>query len=320
MRSIPQDPHPDLLVGYESSDDAGVFRVGEELALVQTVDFITPIVDDPRSFGRIAAANSLSDVYAMGGRPLTAMNILCFPSDMIPVEFAAEILRGGLDKIEEAGAVLVGGHSIKDQELKFGLSVTGLVEPERILKNSGARPGDMIIITKPVGSGIVSTAVKAGVAGREEAGQMVREAETLNRRAAEIMAGFDVHACTDVTGFGLGGHLLEVARASGVEIELHVEDIPLLSGAKDYAMQGLIPGGSHNNRKFCASFVKAKKGMPVVYSDLVFDPQTSGGLLIFMGKSQAGECLRELHGCGVEGARIIGQVIRKSHCGGLKLC
>jgi selenide,water dikinase len=317
MRSLPRPDHPDLLVGYESSDDAGIFRLSGDLALVQTVDFITPIVDDPRLFGMIAAANSLSDVYAMGGKPLTVLNILCFPSDDLPLETATAILRGGYDKTVEAGAVLVGGHSLKDKELKYGLSVTGTIHPGRVLTNAGARPGDRIILTKPVGTGLVATAVKAGQATPAAAAAMALSASTLNRVAAEAMAAADVHACTDITGFGLGGHLLEVARASGVAIRLSTEVLPLLPGVKDYASMGLIPAGSYANRKFCRELYEMDKDTLPLYEDIIFDPQTSGGLVIFAAPAAAGAILDSLHRRGVGDAAMIGDVTGPNRCGRL---
>ncbi len=319
MRSLPRAAHPDLLVGYESSDDAGVFRLSDDVALVQTVDFITPIVDDPRLFGMIAAANSLSDVYAMGGKPLTVMNILCFPSGDLPPETAAAILQGGYDKTVEAGAVLVGGHSLKDKELKYGLSVTGTINPGRILTNAGARPGDRIILTKPLGTGLVATAVKAGQASPESAAAMASSASTLNRAAAEALSGTEVHACTDVTGFGLGGHLLEVARASGVAIRVSAGSLPLLPGAMDFASAGLIPGGSFTNRKFYREFYEMVEGVPQPFEDIVFDPQTSGGLAIFAPEAASVLILDGMRRRGVAGATVIGEVTGAVRCGRLSI-
>ncbi len=319
MKSLPVTRHPDLLVGYETSDDAGVFRLREDLALVQTVDFITPVVDDPFSFGMIAAANSLSDVWAMGGRPVTAMNILCFPSDDLPLAVAKEVLRGGYEKILEGGAVLVGGHSIKDRELKYGLSVSGLIHPQRILTNQGARPGDRIILTKALGTGIIATAIKGGAASPGAIAALVASAATLNRTAAEVMAGFEAHACTDITGFGLGGHLLEVARASRVELTVTTHELPFLPQTEAYARDGLIPGGAQANRMFCRDFYELSPGLDPLWEDLVFDPQTSGGLAIFMAPAQAGNCLQELRRRGIEAARLIGEVTGTNACGRLRL-
>jgi selenide,water dikinase len=272
--------HPDLLVGLGTSDDAGVLRVREDLALIQTLDFFTPIVDDPRTFGRIAATNALSDVYAMGGTPLTAMNIVCFPRKSLPLEVLREILRGGLEILEQAGALLVGGHSVEDPELKYGLSVTGTVHPNRVVKNAGARPGDRLILTKPLGTGVLATAIKGGLASSEAEAEAVRWMTTLNREAAEAMQEVGVHAATDITGFGLLGHALEMARASGVSMEFFASRVPLLSSARDLASLGMVPAGSFANRRFCERAVTVDAGVEPLLLDLLADAQTSGGLLL----------------------------------------
>jgi selenide,water dikinase len=308
MRSLPGTAHPDLLVGYDSGDDAGIYRLGDDLALVQTLDFITPIVDDPRTFGMIAAANSLSDVYAMGGRPLTAMNILCYPAGCLPEEAVREILEGGLEKINEAGAVLAGGHSVNDPELKYGLSVTGLVHPGKLVANKGALPGDLIILTKPLGTGVVATAVKAEMASPKAAGALAAAASSLNRIASEVMLEHGVHACTDVTGFGLGGHLMEMARAGGIEATLRIGDLPLIEGAGQYAAMGLVPAGAQDNRKFFSGDVEVAEDIDAGLVDLVFDPQTSGGLLMALGPGSADACLDDLRRRGLQESGIIGEV------------
>ena len=289
LADLPLDHHPDLLVGLGSSDDAGVVRVREDLALIQTVDFFTPIVDDPRTFGRIAATNSLSDVYAMGGAPLTAMNIVCFPRQSLPLAVLKEVLLGGLEVIHEAGALLVGGHSVEDRELKYGLSVTGIVHPARVVTNAGARPGDRLILTKPLGTGVLATAIKGGVAPPESAAEAVRWMTTLNREAAEAMQEVGVHACTDITGYGLLGHALEVARASRVMIELSASLVPLISGARELAALGMIPGGSFANRKFCEAAVSLGNGIDSLLVDLLADAQTSGGLLVAVAAERGDE-------------------------------
>ena len=299
--------HPDLLLGLDRPDDAGVFRISPDTALVQTLDFLTPVTDDPYDFGRIAAANSLSDVYAMGGRPLTAMNIVCFPGCDLGTDVLARILEGGLEKIREAGAVLLGGHSVDDPELKYGLSVTGRVHPDRILANSTARTGDALILTKPVGTGVLSTAVKAKLATSGQIKSCVDVMAGLNRYAAEIMTDYDVSACTDVTGFGLAGHLVEMARGSEKSILLHSEKVGVLEGALEFAGMGLIPAGAHKNRKFFKPFVRIGAGVTPVLADLIFDPQTSGGLLISLGAEQAADCLAQLGENGIP-AGIIGKV------------
>jgi selenide,water dikinase len=308
MKDLPVMSHPDLLVGIETSDDAGVYRLGDDVALVQTLDFFTPIVNDPYHFGRIAAANALSDVYAMGGKPLTAMNIVCFPVTDMPKEILKQILRGGLEKIHEAGAVLVGGHSVDDQELKYGLAVTGIVHPDRILTNQGARVNDKVILTKPVGTGIIATAVKGKLSSGSAIDTLIDVASTLNDKSSQIMLKYETHACTDVTGFGLGGHVLEMAAASGVEIVIHAEKIPIMPEAKDYALMGLIPAGSYATKRFCEHVVTINPQVERVLTDLVFDPQTSGGLAISIAPHHADDCLKELKDAGVSSAAIIGEV------------
>ncbi len=295
-----------LLVGRETSDDAGVYRLSGQVALVQTIDFITPIVDDPYDFGRIAAANALSDVYAMGGRPLTAMNIVCFPVKEMDKAVLGEILRGGLEKVHEAGAVLVGGHSVEDPEIKYGLSVTGLVHPDRVLRNSGAGPGDAFILTKPLGTGILATAIKAGLISDDARRQAIETMATLNRRAAEIMEAYPVSSCTDVTGFGLLGHALEVATASKVAITLFARGVPLLPQVQDAVGMGLVPAGSFANRNFCEDKILGKERIDPVLLDILADAQTSGGLLISIPQEGASDLLAALRENGVADAAIIG--------------
>jgi len=286
LADLPLTEHPDLLVGRGTADDAGVIRVAAGLALIQTVDFFTPIVDDPRSFGRIAAVNALSDVYAMGGVPLTAMNIVCFPRQTLPLDVLREVLRGGLEAIVEAGALLVGGHSVEDPELKYGLSVTGLVHPDRVVTNAGARPGDRLVLTKPLGTGVLSTAIKGGLAPAAAEAEAVRWMSALNRDAAAAMQEVGVHACTDVTGFGLLGHALELARASRVALELVADRVPLLDGVRELASLGMIPGGSFANRAFCAGAVAVEDGIDPLLVDLLADAQTSGGLFIAVAEDR----------------------------------
>jgi selenide,water dikinase len=319
MRDLPRVSHPNLLVGIETSDDAGVYKLNDDLALVQTIDFVTPIVDDPYHFGRIAAANALSDVYAMGGKPLTAMNIVCFPVTDMPKEILKEILQGGLEKIHEAGAVLVGGHSVDDQELKYGLSVTGSIHPDRIVTNRGAKVGDQLILTKPVGAGIVATAVKGKLASQGALEALITVASTLNERASQIMVEYEPHACTDVTGFGLGGHLLEIARGSEVEISLFASEIPVMSEARAYALMGLIPAGSYATRHFCAHMVEIGPEVETVQLDLIFDPQTSGGLVMSISSDHAEACLEALKDGGILSAAIIGEVIGSHDKGKLRV-
>jgi selenide, water dikinase len=278
------------------------------LALVQTLDFITPVVNDPYDFGRIAAANALSDVYAMGGRPLTAMNVVCFPIRSMDKAVLREILRGGVEKIHEAGAVLVGGHSVEDSEIKYGLSVTGLVHPDRVLTNAGARPGDALILTKPLGTGVLATAIKAGLIAPRVERTAIDSMATLNRNAAELMVSYSVHACTDVTGFGLLGHALEMAVASSVCIALKAEDAPLLPDVQDLVHMGMVPAGSYANRNYCAHQVHLHPVVDPVLLDLLADAQTSGGLLIALPEDQAASLLVDLKAHGVAHAAIIGRI------------
>ncbi len=300
---------PCLLVGIETADDAGVYKINETTALIQTLDFFTPIVDDPYLFGQIAAANSLSDVYAMGGKPLTVMNIVAFPIGCLPAEVLGDILAGGQDKIMEAGAVLVGGHTIEDKEPKYGLSVTGTVHPDHIWTNAGAKPGDQLILTKGIGTGVLTTAARAEMfpSGVEGA---IQSMATLNRTAAEIAAKYTVHACTDITGFGLLGHAYEMAAGSGVVMKLQSTAIPLLPDAAEAANMGFVPSGAYANRDYLKTIIIASH-VPVHIQDLCFDPQTSGGLLLSVPFNVADLLLRDLHKAGIVGAAIIGEVTQE---------
>jgi len=292
----------------ETADDAGVFRLTPEIALIQTLDFFTPIVNDPFTFGQIAAANALSDVYAMGGRPLSAMNIVCYPSETVPQEALQAILIGGLDKIHEAGALLVGGHSVDDVELKYGLSVTGVVHPDRVLTNGGARPGDRLILTKPLGTGIIATAVKGRLASPAAEAAALQVMVSLNKAAAECLEGLNVHAVTDITGFGLFGHALEMATASRVELTLFAGKVPVLMAARDYAALGLVPAGSFANRNFCAKSLIIDPAINPVLLDIFSDAQTNGGLLIAIEGPEAGTLIKRLTDAGVSAAAI-GEVV-----------
>ncbi len=285
---MPRPADPNLLVGFEKADDAGVYRLSPGVALVQTIDFFTPIVDDPFTFGAIAAANSLSDIYAMGASPLTALSILAWPgsNDLDDLE---EILKGGAEKIHEAGAVVLGGHSINDPEIKFGYAVTGTIRPDRVKTNAGARPGDVLVLTKKLGTGVIATALKRNLAVAPHVDAAIHSMLTLNRAAAEAMARLDVHAVTDVTGFGLLGHAREVALASGVTLEIESQKVQFLDGAVEYAKIGAIAGGLNNNREFILDCVEGGSE----YDDLLFDPQTSGGLLIALPASDAARYLRK---------------------------
>lgn len=308
LRHLERPQHPRLLVGIETSDDAGVYLLDENTALIQTLDFFTPIVDDPYTFGQIAAANSLSDVYAMGGRPLTAMNIVAFPAALLNEGILPAMLQGGQDKVKEAGAVIVGGHTIDDLEPKYGLSVTGVVHPAKVLKNAGAKPGDALILTKALGTGILATASRAEMFndGWQAA---ISSMTTLNRAAAEALEPFAVSACTDITGFGLLGHLFEMAHGSGVSVAIVYDSVPYLPEAAEAASFGLVPAGAYANREhFGARGVRIAAGVPEYAADLMWDPQTSGGLLISLPANQASELIAALHTAGVAAAACIGQV------------
>jgi selenide,water dikinase len=289
LARIPRWANQNVLVGFDTADDAGVYKLTPECALVQTVDFFTPIVDDAYTFGAIAAANAVSDVYAMGGRPLSALSILAWPADG-DMEELSEILRGGAEKIHEAGCALLGGHSIKDAEVKFGYAVTGTIHPDRIKTNAGARPGDALVFTKRIGTGVVTTALKQGIAQERDVQAAVESMLTLNREACQTMLEFDVHGCTDVTGFGLIGHAREMARASNVTLEIDPRAVQFLPGAVEYAKQGAIPGGLKNNREFASGCVTGESE----FEDLLYDPQTSGGLLIALPEHDAAELERRL--------------------------
>jgi selenide,water dikinase len=301
-------PHPDLLVGTHTLDDAGVFRLNEETALVQTVDFFTPIVDNPYSFGRIAAANALSDVYAMGGKPLTVLNIVSFPISNLPHEVLAEILRGGADAVREAGAVIVGGHSIDDTDPKFGMAVTGICHPDKIWTNAGAQHGDVLILTKPLGAGVMTTGIKRGLATPEDIEQITAIMAALNKVAAEQGQNYDVHACTDVTGFGLLGHGLEMAKASGVRLILEAGNVPILPRAYDFVAAGSVPGGTTRNQEHVAPDVHYDAEVTAELRLLLADSITSGGLLMSVPESQGGALLSDLHNQGLVWARMVGRV------------
>jgi selenide, water dikinase len=285
-----------------------VYRLSDDVALIQTLDFFTPLVDDPYLFGQIAACNSLSDVYAMGGKPLTCMNILCFPIKKLGVKVAREIIRGGLEKIQEAGAVLVGGHSVLDDELKYGLSVTGLVHPEKLLVKGGLREGDRLILTKPLGTGIISTALKGAMASSAAIDAMVGFMTTLNRKASEIAGSSGVHACTDITGFGFLGHLHEMLYYSHKSAQIDIDAIPLIEGALDYAGMGLIPGGLNRNRDFYGGKVSIEEPADPIRVELLYDPQTSGGLLMAAPPEKAEEILARLLSEGISTAMIVGEI------------
>ena len=298
-------------MGLDTSDDAGVYQLNDEVALVQTVDFFTPIVDDPFTFGQIAVANALSDVYAMGGTPLTGMNLVAFPMKTLPPSILKDILLGGLSKMKEAGVALVGGHSIEDPEIKYGLAVTGVVHPSKILTNAKAKAGDKLVLTKPLGTGIISTALKARMASGEAIRKSVESMETLNRAASEWMKKFGAHACTDITGFGFIGHTLEMAAASQVGMVVQSKAIPVFPEAMEYAKLGLIPGGASSNRDFFSCRVDVRSGVPALLLDLFYDPQTSGGLLISLPPGEAEALVATLKKEEEMNSSIVGEVVEE---------
>ena len=305
---------PNLLVGFDKSDDASVYKVSDDLALVQTVDFFPPIADDPYTFGAIAATNALSDVYAMGGEPKLALNIMAVPKDL-PKEAVHQILRGGYEKAYEAGAIITGGHSILDDEPKYGLAVTGFVHPDRVLTNSGAKDGDVLLLTKPLGIGILTTAAKADLVSEETMAYAVGLMTTLNKSARDAMVKYRVHACTDVTGFALLGHGCEMAQGSGVEIHIDVGSIDLIPDALELARSGILPEGMYRNRSFAEAFVDPG-GVELAKQDMLYDPQTSGGLLIAVHPDDADALYEELKGS-VPSAQRIGTV--KEYGGGARI-
>jgi len=288
-----------------------VYKLRDNLAIIQTVDFFTPIVDDPYTFGQIAVTNSLSDVYAKGGRPLTAMNIVCFPVKTMDLSILREILLGGLNKMREAGVVLVGGHSIEDAELKYGISVTGVIHPDRVILNQGAKVGDRLILTKPLGTGIISTALKGGEASKAAVAKSVSSMTTLNKKASELMLTVDVHACTDITGFGLLGHACEMIEGTDVGMVIYSDAVPYFPEAKEYAEMGFVPGGTARNREFRLKMVNINKNVSKVMIDILFDPQTSGGLLMSVPAAEAEPLVRRTHRAGIKHDTIIGEVVAK---------
>jgi selenide,water dikinase len=310
LQSLPPISHPNLIVGMEHGEDAGVYKLSDDLAIIQTVDFFTPIVDDPFTFGQVAAVNALSDVYAMGGRPLTAMNIICFPVRKMDISVLQQILLGGLNKMQEAGATLVGGHSVEDDELKYGLSVTGVVHPDRVLLNRGARAGDKLVLTKPLGTGIVSTAVKGGIADADLLARSVACMTMLNREAAELMAQTPgIHACTDITGFGLLGHACEMVENSDVSIRIRTSAVPFFLGIRELVEGGIVPAGLYRNRDFRAGMVDAAPGCPAWLVEVLFDPQTAGGLLVSLAPEQADALVRKMRTRGLKDAAVVGEVL-----------
>ena len=298
-----------MLVGLGRADDAGVYRVSDTLALIQTVDFFTPIVDDPYWFGQIAAANALSDVYAMGGVPKTALNLVAFPGKSMDLGVLRQIIQGGIDKLREAGVVLIGGHSVEDSEIKYGLAVTGYVHPGKIRTKGGLHAGDRLVLTKPLGTGIVNTAIKAGLADPRTVDQVTRLMAALNRAAADLMSGYRVHACTGITGFGFIGHLAEMVARTEIGVRIDAGQVPILPEALTFAAMGLIPAGAYKNRAFREEMVRIAPGVDRAVADVLYDPQTSGGLLIGVHPSDAEALAAALADHGVDAFAIVGEVV-----------
>lgn len=305
--SFPTDPS--LLVGLETRDDAGIYQLDDDTAIIQTLDFFTPMVDDPYVFGQIAATNAINDIYAMGGKPLLAMNIVCYP-DCGDLKLLKQIIAGGLDKIKEAGALLVGGHTIDDNEPKYGLAVSGLIHPKKIILNSGSQAGDILLLTKPLGNGVIATSIKAELASEEAYQEAVRWMSMLNKDACAVMQRIGVNGATDVTGFGFLGHLYELSAASDVAVEVFAEQIPFMTGTLEYAQMGLVPGGAYKNRDYLACKVQFAQDVDPDIKDLLFSPETAGGLLISVSKDKVEQLIEGLsqEGCFYS---IVGQVLQK---------
>jgi len=306
LHSLPPFHHPNLIVGTETFDDAGVFRLRDDLAIVNTVDFFTPIVDDPYTFGQIAAANALSDVYAMGGEPATALNIVGFPRGTLDLEVLTDIIRGGSERVRAAGAVVIGGHSIIDEELKYGMAVTGVIHPDRVVRNVGVQIGDALVLTKPLGTGIITTGLKRRKASAASLRAAVRSMVRLNDTASALMRTCPVHACSDVTGFGLLGHAFEMASGSGVTIVLEARALPLLPGARRLAQQGCLTGGCRRNRQYLKTKTSVDRSIPSDLVEIALDPQTSGGLLVALPADRAEAFVEELRAKGIDAAARIG--------------
>lgn len=299
-----------MLTGIEHAEDAGVYKLNAELALVQTVDFFTPTVDDPFTFGQIAATNALNDVYAMGGKPLTAMNIVCFPIKEMDIGILREVLRGGLDKMREAGVLLVGGHSVEDSEIKYGLSVTGVIHPDKVLFNRGAQAGDSLILTKPLGTGIVSTALKGGEANPELLAEAIDSMTRLNKKAAELVVeNGGIHACTDITGFGFLGHACEMIEGSTVGLRINSSAVPVFKGLQELVENGFVPGGLYRNKDFRISQIRTADTCPAWLLDVFFDPQTAGGLFFSMPPTQAQNLIERMQRAGISAAAVVGEVV-----------
>ena len=308
MAGLPKHDDPNLLVGFETSDDAGVYRLTDDLAVIMSADYITPPVNDPYIYGQIAAANALSDIYAMGGRPIACLNLVSFPSKKLPPEVLHQIISGALNKINEAGAVLAGGHSIEDDEPKFGLAVTGIVHPDKFWTNSGAQPGDVLILTKPIGSGVLFNANIKNWVSKKAMDACVGILIKLNRSAAEVFSEFEIHAATDITGFGLAGHCFEMAKASGVCFNIRIKDLFVMDEALAVYEKGMTTGTNAFNRKMVEGHLQFETRLPLWHEEILFDPQTSGGLIVSVPERQGKDIIHALSAKGVTTANIIGSV------------
>jgi selenide,water dikinase len=309
LHSLPPQEHPALLIGTNQADDSAVLRLRDDLAIILSVDYFPAIVDDPYVFGQVAAANALSDIYAMGGTPLSALNIIAFPEGKLPLEALELLMRGGAEKVNEAGAVIVGGHTLKGDELTYGLSVVGTIHPDRIVRKVGAKPGDILVLTKPLGTGLYSTALKQGSLDEEQEAHYNGVMTALNAAGSRRMVEAGAHACTDVTGFGLAGHALEMAQQSGVTMSLYFDALPLLPRALEFAAGGFLPGGGAANQQFASPTLKIAGSLTREQQMILYDPQTSGGLLIAVAAEKAEKMVDALHEDGVEEATIIGEVL-----------
>jgi selenide,water dikinase len=310
LRDLPLIKDPNLLTGFEHAEDAGVYKISDDVALVQTVDFFTPTVDDPYTFGQIAATNALNDVYAMGGKPITAMNIVCFPVKTMDMAVLREVLRGGLDKMREAGVLLVGGHSVEDIEIKYGLSVTGTIHPEKVWFNRGAQPGDSLILTKPLGTGIVSTAIKGGEADPHLVSNAIACMTQLNKNVAELLiAHTNIHACTDITGFGFLGHACEMIDGENVGLQINSAAVPIFDGVRELVESGFVPAGLYRNRNYRISQIEKADTCPDWILDVLFDPQTAGGLFFSISAAEAQGMIEKMHHNGIADAAIVGEVV-----------
>ena len=309
MRDLPLIKDPNLLTGFEHAEDAGVYKISDDVALVQTLDFFTPTVDDPYTFGQIAATNALNDVYAMGGKPITAMNIVCFPVKTMDMAVLREVLRGGLDKMREAGVLLVGGHSVEDNEIKYGLSVTGTIDPQKVWFNRGAKSGDSLILTKPLGTGIVSTAIKGGEANAQLVAKAIACMTQLNKQAAQLLiVQGGVHACTDITGFGFLGHACEMIECENVGLLINSATVPIFEGVQELVESGYVPAGLYRNKNYRITQIDKKDTCPDWILDVLFDPQTAGGLFFSISAKEAQSVIQKLHQEGIVDAAIVGKV------------